>query len=90
MRNATQINLYRIVALDRSELSQDVGDPAILSATLGADGINVTLGTSPQLDIEYKVIVTNVAARTLIRSSTRQKTLPRSTVSYRSTRRRHA
>src|SRR5512139_2801890 len=62
LRNATQINVYRIVALDGSP-PQDVGDLAIVSATLSADGINVTLATSPQLDLEYRVIVTNVAGK---------------------------
>jgi hypothetical protein len=59
---ATTIAFYRIV-VPGEDPTQDIGELRILGASLSADGMTVTLTTSPQKDLQYEVIVTNVAAK---------------------------
>lgn len=54
---------YRIVAANAATPREDVGDVDILAAVLSADELHVTLTTTPQEDIEYRVTVTNVIER---------------------------
>ena len=53
---------YRIVVPGDTP-TQDIGELRILSAALSADGMMVTLTTSPQKDLLYTVIVANVTGR---------------------------
>jgi hypothetical protein len=59
---ATAIAFYRIV-VPGEDPTQDIGELRILGAALSADGMTVTLTTSPQKDLQYEVIVTNVASK---------------------------
>jgi Bacterial TSP3 repeat len=59
---ATNITFYRIV-VPGGDPTQDIGELHILSASLSADGMTVALTTSPQKDLQYEVIVTNVAGK---------------------------
>ena len=59
---ATTIGFYRIV-VPGGDPTQDIGELRILAATLSADGFTVTLTTSPQKDLQYEVIVTNVVSK---------------------------
>jgi hypothetical protein len=59
---ATTVASYRIVVPGETP-TQDIGELHILSAALSADGMTVTLTTSPQKDLQYTVIVTNVASK---------------------------
>jgi len=54
---------YRIVARDDQQPAEDTGDLSILSATLSQDERTVTLVTSPQIDVEYEVMLANVRSK---------------------------
>jgi hypothetical protein len=59
---ATNIAFYRIV-VPGGDPTQDIGELRILGASLSTDGMTVALTTSPQKDLQYEVIVTNVAGK---------------------------
>jgi hypothetical protein len=59
---ATTIAFYRLV-VPGNDPTQDIGELRILGASLSADGFTVTLTTSPQKDLQYEVIVTNVVGK---------------------------